>query len=219
MKNKKTFLFNLEWFEILAEYPEDVRLEVYEAVMIYASTGSVPELSQLGRMAFSFIRREMDYNAGKYEQTVEKRRQAGSKGGRSKAERNAAKAQETTAEETVKETVKEDVKETVAVEPAVSANGLSREAELGFFEEIRNDERFWQEYSVSAKESVARLRECAESFFAEVLAKEGYHASAGDCKRHLINWVRYSLKNERKNDDKYDRRKGTDVKVHSFEEY
>ena len=215
MKNKKTFLFNLEWFEILAEYPEDVRLEVYEAVMTYASTGSVPELSQLGRMAFSFIRREMDYNAGKYEQTVEKRRQAGSKGGRSKAEKKAAKAQETP----VKETEKEEVKETVAVEPAVSANGLSREAELGFFEEIRNDERFWQEYSVSAKESVARLRECAESFFAEVLAKEGYHASAGDCKRHLINWVRYSLKNERKNDDKYDRRKGTDVEVHSFEEY
>ena len=215
MKNKKTFLFNLEWFEILEEYPEDVRLEVYEAVMIYASTGSVSELSQLGRMAFSFIRREMDYNAGKYEQTVEKRRQAGSKGGRSKAERNAAKAQESPAEEPVKE----DVKETVAVEPAVSANGLTREAELGFFDEIRNDERFWQEYSVSAKESVARLRECAESFFAEVLAKEGYHASAGDCKRHLINWVRYSLKNERKNDDKYDRRKGTDVKVHSFEEY
>ena len=212
MKNKKTFLFNLEWFEILAEYPEDVRLEVYEAVMTYASTGSVPELSQLGRMAFSFIRREMDYNTEKYEQTVEKRRQAGSKGGRSKAEKNAAKVQETP----VKEAEKEEVKEAIEAAPV---NGLTREAELGFFDEIRNDEMFWQEYSVSAKEGVARLRECAESFFAEVLAKEGYHASAGDCKRHLINWVRYSLKNERKNDDKYDRRKGTDVKVHSYEEY
>lgn len=74
-----SFLFNLEWYNVLLDYPEEVRFEVYEAIMRYASTGTLSELKPLAKMAFSFIKKEIDYNREKYNDTIEKRRAAGVK--------------------------------------------------------------------------------------------------------------------------------------------
>lgn len=84
-----TFVFNLEWYAVLMEYPAEVRFEVYEAIMRYASSGTISELKPLAKMAFSFIKKEMDYNRERYENTVAKRREAGKKGGLQKAENNS----------------------------------------------------------------------------------------------------------------------------------
>ncbi|MDE5786023.1 MAG: hypothetical protein K2H98_05760, partial [Duncaniella sp.] len=83
--NNNTFIFNLKWYEVLLDYPVEVRLEVYEAIMRYASSGTVPDLKPLANMAFSFIRKEMDYNRSRYESTVEKRREAGRRSAEAKA--------------------------------------------------------------------------------------------------------------------------------------
>ena len=95
-----TFIFNLEWYTVLLEYPAEVRFEVYEAIMVYASSGKLPELKPLAKMAFSFIKKELDYNRERYQSTVEKRRQAGSKGAEAKkAKRNKANASEAESDE------------------------------------------------------------------------------------------------------------------------
>lgn len=59
-QNKKTFMFNYSWHEVLKEYPPEIRLEVYDAVVDYAESGKLSELSPLAKMAFSFIKNEMD---------------------------------------------------------------------------------------------------------------------------------------------------------------
>lgn len=74
--DRRTFLFNTEWYETMKDYPAEVRLEVYDAIMRYAQSGTLSQLKPLAEMAFSFIRREMDYNRRQYDSTVEKRRQA-----------------------------------------------------------------------------------------------------------------------------------------------
>lgn len=79
IKNK-TFIFNCEWQEVLMEYPAEVRLEVYDAIIEYAASGTLSELKPLAKMAFSFIKKEIDYNTQRYEETVEKRKEAGRKG-------------------------------------------------------------------------------------------------------------------------------------------
>lgn len=76
MSGNNSFIFNLDWYAVLLEYPEEVRFEVYEAIMRYALSGTLAELKPLAKMAFSFIKKEMDYNREKYESTVEKRRAA-----------------------------------------------------------------------------------------------------------------------------------------------
>ena len=79
-KIKRSFIFNVDWQEVLMEYPPEVRLEVYDAVIRYAASGTLSELKPLAKMAFSFIKKEIDYNNEKYNETVSKRREAGKKG-------------------------------------------------------------------------------------------------------------------------------------------
>ena len=77
---KKSFVFNCEWQEVLMDYPPEVRLEVYDAVIEYAVSGKLSELKPLAKMAFSFIKKEIDFNNSRYEETVSKRSEAGRKG-------------------------------------------------------------------------------------------------------------------------------------------
>ena len=57
---RKNFVFNVSWQEVLMEYPAEVRLEVYDAVIRYAASGTLSELKPLSKMAFSFIKIEID---------------------------------------------------------------------------------------------------------------------------------------------------------------
>ena len=48
---KKSFIFNVEWQEILLDYPAEVRLEVYDAIIEYVATGTLSELKPMAKMA------------------------------------------------------------------------------------------------------------------------------------------------------------------------
>lgn len=77
---RKSFVFYIEWQEVLMEYPAEVRLEVYDAIIEYVATGTLSELKPMAKMAFSFIKKEIDYNTNKYNDIVAKRSEAGKKG-------------------------------------------------------------------------------------------------------------------------------------------
>ncbi len=77
MEKKKSFIFNVEWAEVLTDYPAEVRLEVYDAIIRYAASGTLSELKPLAKMAFSFAKREIDYNNERYTDIVQKRSEAG----------------------------------------------------------------------------------------------------------------------------------------------
>ena len=76
---KKSFIFNVVWQEILLGYPSEVRLEVYDAIIEYVASGTILELKPMAKMAFSFIKKEIDYNTCKYNDIVAKRSEAGKK--------------------------------------------------------------------------------------------------------------------------------------------
>ena len=61
-KTKKSFVFNIAWQEVLMGYPSEVRLEVYDAIIEYVASGTISELKPLAKMAFSFIKKEVDKN-------------------------------------------------------------------------------------------------------------------------------------------------------------
>ena len=63
MDERKKVLFNTDWYEILKLLDERVKYEVYDSLMKYAHTGVVTEgLSSTARMAFTFIKGELDAN-------------------------------------------------------------------------------------------------------------------------------------------------------------
>ncbi|MDE5744642.1 MAG: hypothetical protein K2H84_03150 [Paramuribaculum sp.] len=69
----KKFTFALKWREVLKSYPDDIRREVYEAVIEYAATGEVIEMQPVSRMAFDFIRYELDEKARRREERLAKK--------------------------------------------------------------------------------------------------------------------------------------------------
>lgn len=77
---RKSFVFRLEWYKALSAYPAEVRLEVYEATMRYALSGTLSDLKSLSSMAFTFIKNALDADFEKYNDISDKRRAAGQKG-------------------------------------------------------------------------------------------------------------------------------------------
>lgn len=77
---KRSFVFNIDWRDVLMDYPAEVRYEVYDAIIEYAASGKLLELKPLAKMAFSFIKKEMDFNNERYLEIVAKRSEAGRKG-------------------------------------------------------------------------------------------------------------------------------------------
>ena len=73
---KDSFPFNLKWCNALLSQPNEVRLEVYDAIMNYALSGETVELSPIASMAFSFIKDDMDKDRTNIEDLGEKRRNA-----------------------------------------------------------------------------------------------------------------------------------------------
>lgn len=82
MADKKSFVLYTEYEENLEELPDDELGQLFRAIFSYVNRGVVLDLSPSCKMAFSFIRKDLDRNQAKYEETCRKRREAGSKGGR-----------------------------------------------------------------------------------------------------------------------------------------
>ncbi len=74
--NKKRFTATTSWAKSLAEVPDKVRLEVYDALFSYVETGEVPNISAEARAAFAFIRTDLDMEADKAIAICDKRREA-----------------------------------------------------------------------------------------------------------------------------------------------
>ena len=69
----KNFTFAMKWHEILKPYSEEIRREVYDAVIEYAASGNIIDMQPLARMAFDFIRYEIDEKARRREARLAKK--------------------------------------------------------------------------------------------------------------------------------------------------
>ena len=81
MADKKSFVLYTEYEENLEELPDEELGQLFRAIFSYVNRGIVPDLSPSTRMAFSFIRKDLDRNQAKYEETCRRRAEAGIKSG------------------------------------------------------------------------------------------------------------------------------------------
>ena len=175
-------MFNTDWREVLRDYPAEVRLEVYEAIIDYVATGTHAELKPLSNMAFRFIKLELDYNAEKYNDTIAKRREAGRLGGvaRQANQANAKSAKQDVANQANATDAKQDVAnqadnvyDNVNVTNNVSNthNARARKEDVMDFisEEYREVFAKWLAYKKERKEtykSKASQKECYDKLVA-----------------------------------------------------
>lgn len=92
MPDKTSFVLYAEYMEHIELLSREQRGDLLTAIFAYASETDLPEMDGVTKMAFSFIKAQLDRDKEKYKQTVEKRREAGKLGGRPKANGSEAKA-------------------------------------------------------------------------------------------------------------------------------
>ena len=83
---KNSFVLYTENIEQMEMLTMEQRGALYTAIMYYATGRELPMMDALTSMAFSIIRAQLDKNNKKYEETVNKRREAGRLGGLAKAD-------------------------------------------------------------------------------------------------------------------------------------
>ena len=79
--NPIRFTASTYWAESMKELDDSLRLEIYDAIFEYVSTRKVPTLSKVAKVAFHFIKGDLDTNLKKGDMLREARKAAGSKGG------------------------------------------------------------------------------------------------------------------------------------------
>ncbi len=88
MGNRKAFVFYKEWKEAIKDLPDDIRLEIYESIIEYATTGDIQGLKPMAKVAFNFIKADIDRDIEKYMSMAERNKNNGHKGGRPKTSNN-----------------------------------------------------------------------------------------------------------------------------------
>lgn len=89
---KDAFAFYKEWKDAVIGLPDDVRLEFYEAVIEYGTSGVISEsLQPMALLAFNFAKTRMDQDEERCNEIRRKRSEAGKKGGAKVGNDNARK--------------------------------------------------------------------------------------------------------------------------------
>lgn len=82
---KNSFVMYVDWLDMLEELDDAERGVLMLAVMRHQSGQELPEMGVGARVAFAQIRKQLDKDAAKYEDTAAKRREAGKAGGVAKS--------------------------------------------------------------------------------------------------------------------------------------
>ena len=84
-QEKNSFVLYAEYIRQVDRLSDSQAGALFRAILSYASGQKLPEMDAVTAMAFDFIQSRMDKDSEKYQKTVEKRREAGKKGGEAKA--------------------------------------------------------------------------------------------------------------------------------------
>lgn len=230
MNKKNNFLFNLEWVEVLKELPPEVKYQVYDAVMEYASTGKVLTLEAIAKGVFLFIKREMDYNNNQYDRVVESKREAGKKSGEARRKRTNGTdvhfveqigTKQTNATKRTDNVNDNDNKHSKECYNARARNGEPKAVVEAFFDASR--QAAIEQFAMQCHISIERLRTMADAIATEWELAEVTHIDQSDAFTHLMNLIRNrSLKqtvNETQSQDRYANRRGADSKARCPEDY
>lgn len=210
-KRKDTFIFRTQWKEAIKDYPPEVRLEVYEAIIEYIDSGTLPKLKPLAGMAFNFIKIEIDSYSERYDETVKKRREAGRKGSASRWGKNDNKngkcyqelANVTKMADNDSDIDKKEISLSKEKETKKDAKPILPEGyeELGLedcYREIMSEEIWAQDVLMAAvrkgyKLDQQKLAEYVTEFFGELKCRGETSRSLKGAKEHFSNWLNVKL--------------------------
>lgn len=218
-KRKDTFVFRIAWQEVLKDYPAEVRLEVYDAMIAYVASGTLPQLKPLANMAFSFIKRDIDADDSRYNEVVQKRADAGRKGMKARwaehsDDNNNNKCyQQVTNITSITDNdyvYDNDLKEeNKNKEEKTSASLCYGEPEYTLEEcynelvssEIWAEDVIREKYRLGISLNQQKLRQLLDIFFGELKCRGTPARDLRSTKEHFSNWLNMYYTKQKKNED------------------
>ena len=200
---KKSFIFNVEWQEILLDYPAEVRLEVYDAIIEYVATGTLSELKPMAKMAFSFIKKEIDYNTNKYNDIVAKRSEAGKKGMASRYVKGNTGNGVKTTNVTVYDNdnvYDNDLKETSLSRSKEKEEDFGKDVDKPLTElreELLSNQTWIETLSMNNHIDESESRLYIEAYIRKLQNEGIARKSVSDAQQHFARWLRIELKRAR----------------------
>lgn len=91
--DKNSFLMYLDYEEQFNLLTDEQIGQLMRAIYQYEKTREVPELEGILKMAFSFMKTQLDRDREKYQAKCEKNKENGSKGGRPKKQKDISKTE------------------------------------------------------------------------------------------------------------------------------
>lgn len=83
---RDSFVFYKTWFENIEDEKQEVQWEIIHAIMEYVFRGNLVELKPNAKMAFKFIKRDIDRADENYQKYIQTQSNNGKKGGRPRKE-------------------------------------------------------------------------------------------------------------------------------------
>lgn len=90
MNTQDTFILRLDFFPQVKMLSLEQRGQLLTAIFAYSAGEELPDMDQVTRMCFGFIKASLDANAEKYQAKCAKNRENGSRGGRPAGKPNAS---------------------------------------------------------------------------------------------------------------------------------
>lgn len=205
---RDSFIFYKSFRDALQEVSEDVRLQIYDAIVDY-SLGITDKIEFRGiaKIAWLLIKPQLDANIKRYKN--------GSKGGAPRGNQNARKTtekqpknnqrlNEKTTEKQPNKNVNENVnvndkeksvckKETIHThtQPDIFLKPENHEQQL--IQSMQNAPMWQEDVCRCYKITQTQLQEHIEQFSAECRAKQTTHQNDRDIRSHFVDWLRYQL--------------------------
>lgn len=208
------------------EYPAEVRLEVYEAAIDYAASGTLSELKPLAKMAFSFIKKEIDYYAGRYDDVKTKRSEAGKKGmGNRYNKQQQTITKLTNDNKTNKhyqtitnvtdndvDNVNDNISSSVDDDEKKEASSTSSSKIESEIQEMKNDAIWKEPICMKFRIGKSDLDRLLDEFSIDCRCSgKLYHDNRNDARRHFCSWLTKKNANEANRQTSHVQRRGTDA--------
>lgn len=216
---RKSFVFYIEWREAMQGLPDKVRMEVYEAIIEYVASGTIPELKETAAACFGFIKNDIDRDVRKYEEVKGRRSEAGKKGMASRYGKSNIK-EDNKGKEAPE--IKENEKE--KKEPPPSKTSPTYDQILDRF--LKENQSHVDQLMISKKEYTTLGKKVLNDWELAGWQRSYIDAGSGEFEAlKFIRWIKTQREIEKRNpnetdkSDKFQRRRGADTTARSPEDY
>lgn len=209
---RDSFIFYKSFRDALQEVSEDVRLQIYDAIVDYSlGVTDKIEFRGIAKIAWLLIKPQLDANIKRY---INGRKGGAPKGNKNarkkplKTEQKLSEKQPTVNLKTTEKQPNKNVNENVNVndkeksvckkekihthtQPDIFPNPDNHEQQL--IQSMQNAPMWQEDVCRCYKITQTQLQEHIEQFSAECRAKQTTHQNDRDIRSHFVDWLRYQL--------------------------